>query len=118
MQEIDLEENGNFNCPICGTTIFDYEIGEMLVPCSHILLIASSALSNEFAYYQESMKLVADDMIDKEIEFYENDEEISLFDIMEDYAKKSDGKIEVYVINSQGVSCGPCGQSDYVMVQK
>ena len=113
MQEINLEENQNFNCPVCGTTILDYETGEVLVPCSHILLMTTPALDNVFSYCKESMKLIAEDIINK----IEVDSCIFLSDCMQDYTAKSNGKIEIYAVNSDMDSSAGFNFITYIMVQ-
>ena len=100
-------------CPVCKELVLDInkvDKGEDgFNPCNHVMLVYTDALSFEFIHIDESMESVAKDMIEKSAE-----DDVFLNELMNDFAMKHDN-YEIIELTTSGMSCGPCGNTDYVM---
>ena len=97
-------------CPVCKEVVLDIDKGEDgFNPCDHVMLVYTDALSFEFIHIDESMESVAKDMIEKSEE-----DDVFLYKLMLDFAMKHDN-YEIIELTTSGMSCGPCGNTDYVM---
>jgi uncharacterized Zn finger protein (UPF0148 family) len=102
------EENGKVICPVCEQVISDFEAGESN-PCEHVLLIYSDICGNEFVHTHASMQETASEMEKKYME-----DDVYLDDLMKEYAEEHGHEILEMV--TSGMACGPCSNTEYVMV--
>ncbi len=90
-----------FDCPVCGSTIVDFRKEESFSGiCPHIALSYSSSLG-DFCDIDESIEDIADEMR-KKLEEHEADDDykdITLIDLVAEYAAKSGGKYALYSID-------------------
>lgn len=118
LEGTENEETGMdvYKCPICDQVICNGEESLDVLACEHILMIYSDMVGSTCYTHPDMVKVEKE--FDKKMEDnYDRDEDLINFtDLMEEYAKLNSH--EIYTITTSGMCCGPCSNTDYIMIGK
>ena len=122
MEEKNSKYVSRFDCPVCGENIIDFnnENGEFFSgSCDHVLVY--SFVGQDFGDYDESMEDVVSELEERlaENEEHVDDddyEELTMIDLLEEYAANSNGKYALYYINDPN-SPPPLNETVYFLVR-
>lgn len=122
MEETDTEKHAyKFDCPVCGKIILDFGTEEYFIGrCSHVVLSYSDAMQ-EFGEIDESMEEVVAELEERlaDNEEHEEDddyEEITMIELIEEYAQNSNGQYELYSIDDPN-SVPPLYETIYLLIK-
>jgi len=110
---VDENEDGSitFNCPVCNAKLFDFENPDEVCACKHVKLYYTDALNDEFVHVGNGMEEVADNIIAKYVEDFDEGIEVH----MEKLVKKNKN-YEIFTVTTSGMACGPCSNTDYILI--
>lgn len=112
---VEVADHLAFNCPVCGQSVFDEEIGFDSPRCPHIKMMFTDAVC-DFFFVADGMADIVQEVL-KSIETAQdedNDETIDsiMFACAEKYGMK------VYGWTQNGQACGPCEINDYFFIKE
>jgi len=112
MENVELTEDGKFNCPVCGKTLFDSENPVETITCPHLQMLFTS-LAGVFCFVAPGMRRVAK-QIERKIAREEFDGDMEA--LLEWVAGEHEHT--VYAITTSGMACGPVSNTDYYVISK
>jgi len=103
------EKTQKVKCPICGKVILDMDDGESN-PCKHIKLIYSDSCG-QIVHTSDDLEKDGSDMSEKMSDL---EADYDIMTLLEECAKKHN--LEICEVTTSGMSCGPCSNTDYYLV--
>ncbi len=112
MTNVELTEDGKFNCPICGKTLWDGENPADDLACEHLKMAFSDAVG-EFYFLVDGMERTQIEVMQA---YGADDYDGNIEEILELAAKKNG--CSIYAITTSGMACGPVSNTDYLFIKK
>ena len=105
-----MDSDNQVICPVCKQIVLDFDEGEN-DPCEHVMLMYTDSLNDEFVYIDDEAEDIAEEMIAQ----YEDSDGDDMLDVLiTNYANEHED-YEIVELTTSGMSCGPCGNTDYVL---